>query len=162
MGGGVGVHSMAACTKFPKLHAIILERNEVINLGESYVKQSKLTDRIQFHNCDFFKDNLSEGDVYFLSDILHDWNSEKCLFLLKKIFKKLSNNGILIIHEIFFNNNKTGPWSAASYNISMRTYSEGRQYAKREIVELLTSIGYQNIDHKSTFADWGIIVAAKI
>jgi hypothetical protein len=162
VGGGIGIHSIEACKKFPQLKAKILEKAQVVGFGENFVKKHRMENKVEFLYCDFFVDEIPIGDVYFLSDILHDWDDQKCSFILKQIFKKLENGGILLIHEIFFNDSKTGPWSAAAYNLSMRVFSEGYQYSRSEMFTKLGSIGFKNIEYKNTFGDWGIVTAQKL
>jgi hypothetical protein len=162
VGGGIGIHAIEACKKFLQLKAKILEKDRVVGFGENFVKMHKMENKIEFLHCDFFVDEMPIGDVYFLSDILHDWDDQKCCFILEQVFKKLENGGILLIHEIFFNDCKTGPWSAAAYNLSMRIFSEGYQYSKGEMLAKLVSIGFKNIEYKNTFGDWGIVIAQKV
>lgn len=162
VGGGIGIHAIEACRKFPQLKGIILEKEQVISFGENFVKIHKMENKIEFLHCDFFVDEMPVGDVYFLSDILHDWDDQKCYFILEQIFRKLENGGILLIHEIFFEDCKTGPWSAAAYNLSMRIFSEGYQYSKGEMFAKLGPIGFKNIEYKNTFGDWGIVMAQKV
>jgi hypothetical protein len=161
LGGGFGVHSVSACRHFPALKAYILEQKEIISLGTEYIQKEGLEGRIEFIRCNFLIDQLPEGEVYFLSDILHDWDNQKCDLILSKVYDKLAQNGLIIIHESFLNEFKNGPWLAVSYNLSMRIFSEGCQYSTNEIFEKLTSIGYKNIKYQNTFGDWGIIIAFK-
>lgn len=161
VGGGLGTHSIAACEKFNYLKAYVLEKKEILIHGEKYIKDKKLENKIKFIECDIFKDPIMAGDVYFLSDILHDWDENKCYFLLDKIYKIMNKGNNLIIHEIFFNHGKTGPWQASAYNFSMNIFSEGQQYSKKDIINMLKKIGLKDIIYKKTFGDWGIIISEK-
>lgn len=161
VGGGLGTHAIAACEKYENLNAIILDKKEVIELGNKFITNTYAHKRIQFLSCDFLKEDIPRADVYFLSDILHDWKEQVCKSLLKKIYDKLDHKGVIIIHEIFFNNMKTGSMSAAAYNLSMNIFSEGNQYSKKEVFKMLKELGFVNVKYKDTFGDWGIIIALR-
>lgn len=36
---------------------------------------------------DFFNDSIPEAELYILSKILHDWDDDKCIQLLAKVYK---------------------------------------------------------------------------
>jgi len=48
---------------------------------------------------DFFKDPLPKADVLIMGHILHDWNLEEKMMLLRKAFEALPAGGALIVHE---------------------------------------------------------------
>jgi hypothetical protein len=66
---------------------------------EEYVRSFGLSDRLKFHPGNFFKDNLPPADVYVMGHILHDWNMDEKMALLKKCYDALPSGGALIVHE---------------------------------------------------------------
>ncbi len=66
---------------------------------EAYRRHHRLEKRLQFHEGDFFKDPLPKADVLIMGHILHDWNLDEKLMLLRKAFEALPPKGALIIHE---------------------------------------------------------------
>ncbi len=50
---------------------------------EDYVESFKLADRLRFHRGDFFADPLPSADVLVMGHILHDWNLDEKLLLLR-------------------------------------------------------------------------------
>ena len=66
---------------------------------EEYVKSFGLSDRLKFHSGNFFKDELPRADVYIMGHILHDWNMDEKMLLLKKCYDALPAGGALIVHE---------------------------------------------------------------
>ncbi|HEY1849716.1 MAG TPA: methyltransferase [Candidatus Binataceae bacterium] len=69
--------------------------------------------------------------------IFHDWTAEKCLLLAKKSFDALEPGGRIIVHEMLFNSQRTGPFPVAAFNITMLLWCEGEQYSGREISSIL-------------------------
>jgi SAM-dependent methyltransferase len=66
---------------------------------EAYAKERGVAQRLRFHPGDFFKDPLPKCDVIIMGHILHDWNLEEKLMLLRKAYDALTPKGALIIHE---------------------------------------------------------------
>jgi hypothetical protein len=66
---------------------------------EAYVTAKGLDKRVRFHAGDFFKDPLPDTDVLIMGHILHDWNLDEKMMLLRKAYDALPANGALIVHE---------------------------------------------------------------
>jgi hypothetical protein len=66
---------------------------------EEYVASFGLQDRIKFRLGDFFKDSLPAADVLVMGMILHDWNLDVKMTLLKKAHDVLPRGGALIVYE---------------------------------------------------------------
>jgi O-methyltransferase/methyltransferase family protein len=66
---------------------------------EEYVASFRLQDRVKFRLVDFFKDSLPAADVLVMGMILHDWNLDLKMTLLKKAYDSLPRGGALIVYE---------------------------------------------------------------
>lgn len=66
---------------------------------ESYAKARGVAARLRFHPGDFFKDPLPSSDVIVMGHILHDWNMDEKLMLLRKAYEALPPKGAVIVHE---------------------------------------------------------------
>ena len=66
---------------------------------EAYAKVRGVAQRLRFYQGDFFKDPLPKCDVVVMGHILHDWNLDEKLMLLRKAYDALTPSGALIIHE---------------------------------------------------------------
>lgn len=66
---------------------------------ESYARTRGVAERLRFHPGDFFKDPLPKSDVIVMGHILHDWNLEEKLMLLRKAYEALPPKGAVIVHE---------------------------------------------------------------
>lgn len=68
-------------------------------LFEAYARARGVGNRLQFHAGDFFKDPLPKTDVLIMGHILHDWNLDEKMMLLRKAYEALPVHGALIVHE---------------------------------------------------------------
>ncbi|MDH4187568.1 MAG: methyltransferase, partial [Nitrospira sp.] len=66
---------------------------------ESYVREQGLDARLQFHPADFFTAPMPQADVIIMGHILHDWDLEQKMMLLKKAYDALPKGGALIVYE---------------------------------------------------------------
>jgi len=66
---------------------------------EAYAEARGVASRMRFYAGDFFKDPLPKCDVVIMGHILHDWNLDEKLLLLKKAYEALPPKGAVIIHE---------------------------------------------------------------
>lgn len=66
---------------------------------EAYAKTRGVDSRLRFVAGDFFKEPLPPADVIIMGHILHDWNLDDKMMLLRKAHAALSPKGALIVHE---------------------------------------------------------------
>ena len=66
---------------------------------EAYAQVRGVAQRLRFHPGDFFKDPLPKCDVIVMGHILHDWDLNEKMMLLRKAYKALTPSGALIVHE---------------------------------------------------------------
>lgn len=162
IGGGSGAHSISAVTRWPHLKAIIYDRPFVTEVADEYIKHFGLSDRIHTQIGDMWQDPLPSTDIHFYSDVFHDWTIDQCRLLAEKSFTALKPKGRILVHEMLFNDNKSGPKSVASYNLMMMLWTQGQQLSKKELVDLLTEVGFINIKVSPTgLGDWSIVEGQK-
>ena len=66
---------------------------------EAYAKARGVAQRTRFHAGNFFKDPLPKCDVIVMGHILHDWDLNEKMMLLRKAYEALTPGGALIVHE---------------------------------------------------------------
>lgn len=66
---------------------------------DAYARTRGVDTRMQFHTGDFFKEPLPKADVLIMGHILHDWDLDEKMMLLRKAYDALPAGGALIIHE---------------------------------------------------------------
>lgn len=162
VGGGSGAHIVGALNKYPYLSAVLLDINTVIAAAIKLLSKYNYESRIKFVTDDFWKCEYPKADVHFYSQIFHDWCEEKCLFLAEKSFQSLPEQGKIIIHEMLFDDDKSGPLMASAGNVGMLAWTEGRQYSGKEIKNILEKSGFKNIEITSTTGYWSVVVGCKI
>ena len=161
VGGGSGAHSIGAVLRWPDLKATIFDLAPVCEITSEFAAAQQLESRIATHAGDMWNEPFPDADVHFYSSIYHDWPPDKCNFLTRKSFQHLKAGGKLIIHEILFNDDRTGPLAASAYNLMMLYWAPGQQYSGRELSSMLSEAGFADIKTVPTFGAWSIVVGTK-
>ena len=73
---------------------------------EAYTKGRGVDTRLRFVPGDFFKEALPHADVIIMGHILHDWNLEDKMMLLRKAYDALPPKGALIVHEALIDDDR--------------------------------------------------------
>ncbi|MGH3593875.1 MAG: methyltransferase, partial [Pseudonocardiaceae bacterium] len=81
--------------------------------------------------------------------------------LTKKSFDSLPAGGRIIIHEMLYNDEKTGPLTTAAFSLVMLLWIEGQQYSGHELEAILTEAGFTEIETKPSFGYWSIVTGRK-
>lgn len=83
--GGRGQLLVEVLRRQPAARAILLDRQEVIASAGEFLASTGVADRIEPTVGDFFQPVPSGADVYTLSLILHDWQDEQCIAILRNV-----------------------------------------------------------------------------
>ena len=160
--GGSGAHSIGASLRYKQLKATVLDLAPVCEVTREYITKFGLDDRVKAQPFDMFRDEYPEGDVNFYSHIFHDWSREQCVLLAKKSLDSLRPGGRIIVHELFWKDDKTGPFEVAAINLLMSLlYDQGQQWTPAELISILEDAGFERVESKETWGFWGIVVGHK-
>ncbi|MBE8999414.1 methyltransferase [Nostoc sp. LEGE 12447] len=161
IGGGSAAHSIGATSKWPNLQAVVLELPTVCEIAQEFIIHYGLQNRIATQDFDMWSDPFPVGDLHFYSAIYHHWQQDKCQILTKKSFNSLLSGGRIILHEMLFNEQKTGPFPVAVKNLNISLKLGGQQYSGQELSMMLEQAGFIDIEIKPASSYWSIITGRK-
>jgi len=98
-------------TVHPRLKAIVLDQPPICAVAREFAERYGVGDRISTHNANFFNDPYPKAELHFYRMIFHDWPPDRCNFFARKSFEHLPSGGRIVIHEMLFNDDRTGPFS---------------------------------------------------
>ncbi|MBA4142115.1 MAG: methyltransferase [Nitrosospira sp.] len=161
IGGGSGAHSIGAALKLPGLKGIVLDLEPICEVAQEFIIQYGLRNRITTHVSDMWSDPFPEADLHFYSNIYHDWPREKCEFLTAKSFESLASGGRLVVHDVLYNDEKTGPFAPAAYSMLMMGWTEGESYSGLELSAMLRDAGFHDIGVYPAFGYYSVVAGIK-
>jgi predicted O-methyltransferase YrrM len=99
VGGATGLLCIEAARKHPHLRCISFDLPPVEPIARKHIAAAGLSDRIGTAAGDFFKDPLPKADLITMGMILHDWDLEKKMHLIRAAYDALPPGGALVAIE---------------------------------------------------------------
>jgi precorrin-6B methylase 2 len=99
IGGAGGVLSEMIAEANPHLTGTTFDLDPVTPIAQANLEQRGLGDRVKAVSGNFFVDPFPAADVYFMGNILHDWNETEKLALISKAYEALPVGGLLVAIE---------------------------------------------------------------
>ncbi len=99
VGGAAGLLCIEVAKKHPHMQCISFDLTPVELVAKKHIVAAGLTDRIRTASGNFFQDPLPKADVITMGRILHDWNLEKKMQLIRAAYEALPPGGALIAVE---------------------------------------------------------------
>jgi hypothetical protein len=99
VGGATGLLSIEAAKRHPHLRATSFDLPAVEPIARKSIAKAGLSDRVGTASGDFFKDPLPKADVISMGMILHDWNLEKKMHLIRQACAALPPGGAFVAIE---------------------------------------------------------------
>jgi hypothetical protein len=99
VGGATGLLSIEVAKKHSHLKCISFDLPPVEPIARKHIAAAGLENRISTASGDFFKDPLPKANVITMGMILHDWNLEKKMHLIRSAYDALPPGGALVAIE---------------------------------------------------------------
>jgi len=99
VGGSGGVLSLMVAKYNPHITCTTMDLPPVEPIARATIEQFQLSDRVKAISGDFFTGQLPKADVITMGNILHDWNEENKIMLIKKAYDALPDGGVFIAVE---------------------------------------------------------------
>jgi hypothetical protein len=140
------------------LQAVIFDEPAVIAWAQSDVARSGFSDRTVLVGGDFFK-SVPPGDLYLLKFILHNWNDQQCIEILRQCRRAALPGARIAIIE-FIVGDLTDPGRMATLDdLAMLAVLGGRSRSLDEFDGLLTAAGLRRISVRPTTYPQSVIEA---
>jgi hypothetical protein len=98
-GGSLALLSRTLAARHPHLRFQSFDLPPVRPHAQKAIDAAGLSDVIKVVDGDFFTDALPKADVVTMGDILHDWNIEQKMLLIRNAYGALPEGGALIAIE---------------------------------------------------------------
>jgi 16S rRNA G1207 methylase RsmC len=99
VGGGEGLLIASILKSNPTLKGVLLERPYVIERAKRFLEAEGVLERCHLAAGNFFESVPEGGDAYILKHIIHDWDDERAMAILKQCHKVMPDNGKLLVAE---------------------------------------------------------------
>ncbi len=138
IGGGNGALLAAILEANPQARAVLFDQAHVVaGAADSF---ELFAHRLQVATGSFFQSVPVGGDVYTMSQILHDWNDADCLSILTNVRAAMRPGTRLLVIERLLEG-ISNPMVYLS-DINMMVNLQGRERTFEEFTDLLTQSGF--------------------
>ncbi|REG91062.1 methyltransferase [Algoriphagus antarcticus] len=99
VGGSGALLSLMVAKHQPHMSCVSWDLAAVAPFANENIQKFQLQDRVKTANGDFFKDSFPKADILVTGNILHDWDEETKLMLMKKAYDALPKGGAFVAIE---------------------------------------------------------------
>jgi precorrin-6B methylase 2 len=126
VGGGSGAVSIALCSAFPALEAVVVDQPPVAGRAAEHIAGAGLGDRISTWPANIFEDPLPPNcDVAVLANVLHDFSPDRAQEILGRVVAALPRGGRVVILEIVPDEERRSPPLAVAFSVAMIVNTAG-------------------------------------
>jgi len=146
IGGGLGAYSIAMLEKNPHMRAVVFDSPFCCELLNSEIR-SRGIKRLSAQEGDFERGNIPSGhDAIMLTYVLHSIPPERCEALLRRVYERIPEGGVIIVNEFLLEDNGMSPAFSAlmAFNIFMLS-NGGSLYKRSEFETWLNDVGFKNV-----------------
>jgi SAM-dependent methyltransferase len=142
--GGTGRFMILLLQSNPGMSGILCDLPHVAHKAAHAFADAGVADRCAVVSGDIFESIPDGADAYVLSRVLHDWNDERALAILRNCRKVVKKHGRLIIVErvVPERGERVSPAVFVS-DLQMMAMNGGRERSKAEWSALLATAGFR-------------------
>ncbi|OAE21660.1 hypothetical protein AXG93_4170s1010 [Marchantia polymorpha subsp. ruderalis] len=142
VGGGLGSTLAIILSKYPNLRGINFDQPQVVANGLQ-------VPNLEHVGGDFFA-SVPEADAVFMKWILHDWDDERCVKILKNVWRALPPHGKVInLDALMSDNSDPSPATKISLYIDMIMMAcspSGKERTLSQFKKLAADAGFKRVE----------------
>ncbi len=151
----------AILQRYPNLTAVLFDLPVVVECARLSLASSGVANRCQIIPGDFFQAVPLGGDGFLMQHVIHDWDDERAIAVLRNIRQAIDPDGrLLLVEGIIPGGN--APSQAKLLDLQMLALSGGRERTAAEYRALLGAGGFELLSVYAASGPDQIIEAAPV
>ncbi len=142
VGGGNGSLLSMVLKKYPTLNGILYDLPNVIDRAKANLASNGVADRCVAIPGSFFEAAPPGGDAYLMRHIIHDWNDEQCVTILRHLRKVIPPQGRLLVIEMVIQQGNGQQVAAKFLDLNMLVLPGGMERTEGEYRALFAKAGF--------------------
>jgi len=147
VGGGCGELLAIILRAHPAMRGVLLELPHATEAAREYLGRAGLAERCEIVTGDCFESVPSGGDVYLLKNVIHNWNDNRSVLVLRNCRDAMTDGGKLLLVEHILPD-RMEPSAAhrdiARKDLTMLVGPGGRERTALEFCNLLEAGGFRS------------------
>ncbi|WBB62011.1 methyltransferase [Streptomyces sp. WMMC500] len=144
IGGAAGNLVQTLMQRHPGLAGVVLDLPRVAADARASAVRFGVADRFSFVGGDFFE-GVPPGDVHLLKFILHDWDDDACVRILRNCRKALRPGGHVLVMELLVDDTQE-PGLASLMDLNMMALTAGRERSTEEFASVFQRAGLELVE----------------
>lgn len=104
-----------------------------------------MKERVHFQALDFFKEDFPTVDVVIFGGVLHDWDDETKIMLLKKAYDALPEGGYVVVYDFFIDNERKEKTHSFLMSLHMMLQNPGNQFTFNQCEKWFVDQGFSDV-----------------
>lgn len=160
IGGGNGSLLTSVLAKHPAMRGLLYDLSGVCERAKGNLRAAGLAERCTVIGGSFFESVPEGADAYLMRHIIHDWDDEKALTILRNIHRAIGKEGrLLVIEGVIPPGNE--PSFGKLLDLTMLTIPGGKERTEEEYRQLFEAGGFQLTGITPTQAEVSVIEGKK-
>jgi len=162
VGGGYGALLPPILKANPTLRGMVFDLPQCRDGARAIAEKTGLVERYEFVAGDFFADPLPRADAYIVKSVIHDWDDERSVTLLRAIGRAMSAAArLLVVEPLLPEHPGTSGFDAmmAHTDLNMLVVTGGRERTEDDFRALMARAGLRVTRIVPTPAAFSIIEA---
>jgi hypothetical protein len=130
----------------PGLNGILVEAPGVLAEADLHLQRAGVRGRVDLVEGNIFERVEAKADIYLMKDIVHDWDDERSLQIIRTVAAAMEPGSKLVLIEQLLERNDPEPIVASVDMHMLNVCDGGRQRSAAELQELLRTAGLRTGD----------------
>lgn len=150
VGGGPGTFSALLTQRYDGLRSDVLELDGVANIAEEILDELGVGNRVKMVRGDYHTSSFGSGyDVVLMSGMFHRETADACRRLIGKAQDCLEPGGILVVNDVFTDEDGAHPEFSALFGITMMlTAADGGVHADADVAAWMSAAGFVDTERR--------------
>jgi len=148
VGGGTGAFSISLCKAYPELKSTILDFPNVAAVGEGFIAETGLAERITYQPGNALEDQWPEqADVVLMSYLFSGVPGDAIAGLVRKAKETLTPGGRFVVHDFMVDEDREGPKLAALWQLQHTAFNpKARSITSTYVRDLMEAAGFEGVE----------------
>lgn len=156
VGGGPATYSCLLAKKNPELRSKSMDLPAVVAIAKTIIEGFGMAGRVEAVVGNYNQEVFPGGnDVVLCSGMFHREPPESCRAILRKSFAALQPGGLVVVHDVLSNAEKTGPAFSLLFGLNMAlTANYGAAHSSEEVAQWMGEAGFVKTTSQALPPPW--------
>jgi hypothetical protein len=160
VGGGNGSNLIGILGRHPRMNGVLFDLPGVVERAKQNVESAGLAGRCRVASGSFFESVPEGADTYLLRHVIHDWDDERSVAILRNVYRAMPPRGTLLLVESVVPVGN-GPALGKLMDLNMLVVPGGAERTAQEYRRLFEAAGFRLTNVVPTAAGVDVVEGVK-